>query len=82
MSNFNKRDYDTQYNQKNIVRFTLALNKKYDQDLIDFLNSLSNRSESIKSIIRNYISNANYINTDKEVIIDDLKKLVKKYDVK
>lgn len=40
------------YNQKNIFRFTLQLNRKTDADIIEYLATKENKNGYIKEIIR------------------------------
>lgn len=40
------------YNQKNIFRFTLQLNRKTDADIIQYLSTKKNKNGYIKEIIR------------------------------
>lgn len=43
------------YYKENTVLFTLRLNKKNDSDIIQYLDSLKNKSETIKQLIREKI---------------------------
>ena len=42
---------DAKYKRKNTKRFTVHLNKKYDQDMIDFLESCENVSALLKKLV-------------------------------
>lgn len=43
------------YDKNNIKRVVLKLNKKYDRDIIDYLNQNENVNKTIKDIIREKI---------------------------
>ena len=42
------------YKQKNIVRFTLELNRTTDCDILEWLDAMPNMSGAIKDAIREY----------------------------
>ena len=44
------------YQKANIKQYKLALNRKTDADIINFLDGLPNKQATIKSIIREHIS--------------------------
>ena len=45
-----------QYDKNNTVRYTLKLNKKTDNDIIDYLKSMHNKQGTIKGCIRDKIT--------------------------
>ena len=47
-----------QYDKDNTVRYTLKLNKKTDDDIIDYLEPQTNKQGTIKNCIRFAISHS------------------------
>ena len=56
---FDKNKYDTKYHAQNTIRFNLALSKKYDADIIKYLEKLENKNGKIKELIREEIRRKN-----------------------
>lgn len=46
------------YDKANTKKICIKLNIKYDSDIIEFLNSLSNKQGYIKNLIRENIQNS------------------------
>lgn len=51
-----KRAYITRYQKDNYANFTFKLRIGEDQDVIQFLNSVPNKSQLIKDLIRKEMS--------------------------
>ena len=51
-----KKAYISNYQRKNYANFTFKLRIGDDQDVIDYLNSVPNKSQLIKDLIRNRMS--------------------------
>lgn len=49
---FDKKQYDIQYSKANVRQFLFKLNKQYDQEMIDFLDSQSSKNDYIKQLIK------------------------------
>lgn len=49
---FDKFAYDKEYTKKNVVRFSVLLNRKYDSDMIDHIQKQKSKSEYFKKLIR------------------------------
>lgn len=47
-----KNAYNTRYKKENMRQFSFWASKKYDKDIIEFIESLENRTEYIKKLIR------------------------------
>ena len=52
---FDKSKYDLDYKNRNLKQFTFTLNKKYDADIIEFLDILPNKTQFVKELIRKEI---------------------------
>ena len=55
MTSESQKKASKKYDSKNTRTYTLKLNKKYDKDIIEFLDSLENVQGELKNIIRDYI---------------------------
>ena len=53
----NKKKYAPQakYNKENLKQIKFSLNKKLDADLINFIESLDNKTEFFKNCIKEYL---------------------------
>lgn len=51
----------SKYDKVHCRRCNIKLNKETDKDILDLLDSLDNKQGFIKSLIRDYIKNANNI---------------------
>ena len=49
---FDKKQYDIQYSKANVRQFLFKLNKQYDQEMIDFLDSQASKNDYIKQLIK------------------------------
>ena len=45
-------EYVASYRKSNIISLNVSLNKTYDADVIDHLNSVENKSAYIKGLVR------------------------------
>ena len=60
-----KRTSDSQikaiakYNKRNTVTYTIRLNKHTDTDMIDYINSLENKTGTIKKLLREEMDKMN-----------------------
>lgn len=48
-----KSEYVKKYQKENYTHISFKLRTKEDKDIIDFLNSLPNKSEFLKNLIKN-----------------------------
>ena len=53
--NENKKRYDINYVKTQCKQYTLLLNKENDKDIIDFLESQTNRNGFLKQLIRDHM---------------------------
>ena len=49
---FNKAGYDRKYHKENLVQLRLALHKVHDQDVIEKLQSVPNKTNYVRKLIR------------------------------
>lgn len=52
-----KNEYTQRYIKENKYTFSLSLNKKYDEEIINHLKKLDNKQSYIKELIKNDIKN-------------------------
>lgn len=52
---FNKSQYDQEYTKKNLYKLHISFNRIHEKDLIDFLESIPNKTGFIKRLIRSAI---------------------------
>lgn len=45
------------YNKKNLVQVVMRLNRKYDSDLLEYLEESGNKQGTLKLALREYIEN-------------------------
>ena len=53
----NKKRYDINYVKTQCKQYTLLLNKENDKDIIEFLESQTNRNGLLKALIRDNMKN-------------------------
>lgn len=53
---FNQAEYTRQYRREKLKQVIVYLSKNRDQDIIELLSTVSNKSEFIKALIRREIS--------------------------
>ena len=51
----NKKQYDIDYQKKNIRRINLSLHRENDKDIIKYLESQTNVQGTLKRMIRKYM---------------------------
>ena len=54
-----KYKYIKEYNQKNIIQINLKFNKNTDSDIINFLDTLENKQDFFKEIIKKELTERN-----------------------
>lgn len=52
---FDKASYDRQYAKENLIQFRIALHKMHDQDVIEKLQTVPNKTGYVKKLIRDDI---------------------------
>lgn len=55
-NNYKKKEYDRKFQKEKLIRFALNLNKTYDSDIIEYLNTFPNKSKFVKELIRTQIN--------------------------
>ena len=55
MTSESQKKASKKYDAKNTRTYSLKLNKKYDMDIIDYLESVDNVQGELKNIIRYYL---------------------------
>lgn len=53
----NKKKRNAEYARKNTTQIRFSLNNKTDKDILDFLNTIDNKTGFFKELIRNYMKN-------------------------
>lgn len=54
---FNQIEYINEWKRKNVLRINLQLNRTYDKDIIEHLQTVGSRNDYIRQLIRKDMEN-------------------------